>query len=277
MDYEKTGRLIADCRHNSGLTQMQLAERLGVSNRAVSKWECGKGLPDISLLEPLADALGVSVIELLRGERGRSANDLEVREALRVVGGEVKTRLRRLLRVVKACIAVLLVLAIGWRTYEFLATGGDWFDDGVNAGVVRQWYENDCKTLSTRRVFKIEVFSGRSQYTVTDPETIQRAVDTLEKIEVGGKYRDWGPRSLEYTVRIYASGRTPSDQFIDTENYCFELTFPAFSIRTCSATDAGQYMESENEYYFQAEIDGQEAWPAIRDALGGQPPSEAGA
>ncbi len=51
-------------------------------------------------------------------------------------------------------------------------------------------------------------------------------LDTLEKIEAGGKCQDWGPGSWEYTVRIYVSGWTPSDRFIDTEDYCLELTFP---------------------------------------------------
>lgn len=63
-----TGGVIRALREKKGLTQRQLAERLLVSDKAVSKWETGKGLPDISLLEPLAAQLGVSVAELLRGE-----------------------------------------------------------------------------------------------------------------------------------------------------------------------------------------------------------------
>ena len=55
-------------REARGMTQAQLAERIGVSDKAVSKWETAKGLPDISLLQPLAAALGVSVIELMNGE-----------------------------------------------------------------------------------------------------------------------------------------------------------------------------------------------------------------
>ena len=65
----KTGQLIARRRKEIGLTQKELAERLGVTNKAVSKWETGGGMPDVSVLETLADALEVSVDELLRGER----------------------------------------------------------------------------------------------------------------------------------------------------------------------------------------------------------------
>lgn len=63
-----TGSTIKKLREARGMTQAQLAERIGVSDKAVSKWETAKGLPDISLLQPLAAALGVSVIELMNGE-----------------------------------------------------------------------------------------------------------------------------------------------------------------------------------------------------------------
>ena len=69
MDNEKTGNLIASLRKEKGLTQKQLADDLGVTNATISKWETGKGFPDISLLESLAKTLGVSVSEILAGER----------------------------------------------------------------------------------------------------------------------------------------------------------------------------------------------------------------
>ena len=63
-----TGTTIKTLRESIKLTQAELAERIGVSSKTVSKWETGKGLPDISLLQPLAHALGVSLIELMNGE-----------------------------------------------------------------------------------------------------------------------------------------------------------------------------------------------------------------
>ena len=62
-----TGSTIRTLRESRGLTQSRLAEIIGVSSKTVSKWETGKGLPDISLLQPLAQALGISVIELMNG------------------------------------------------------------------------------------------------------------------------------------------------------------------------------------------------------------------
>ena len=75
-----TGTTIRQLRESRQLTQAELAERIGVSSKTVSKWETGKGLPDITLLQPLAQALGISVIELMNGEhitnRNISANML---------------------------------------------------------------------------------------------------------------------------------------------------------------------------------------------------------
>lgn len=64
-----TGKIIKDLREKRNLTQSKLADSINVSDKTISKWETGKGLPDISLLEPLSNALGVSVIELMNGEQ----------------------------------------------------------------------------------------------------------------------------------------------------------------------------------------------------------------
>ena len=79
IDNKKTGRFIAELRKSKGLTQNALAELLDISNKAVSKWETGEGLPDVSLLPPLAQALGVTVDELLAGERAE-AKSIKVEE-----------------------------------------------------------------------------------------------------------------------------------------------------------------------------------------------------
>lgn len=76
-----TGTTIKSLREKHGMTQLQLAQKLCVSDKAVSKWETGKGFPDISLIEPLANVLHVSIPELLSGEQvintNRSANILK--------------------------------------------------------------------------------------------------------------------------------------------------------------------------------------------------------
>ena len=69
MDQVKIGKFIAGCRKDEGLTQAKLAERIGVTDRAVSKWETGKSLPDASIMLELTEILGISVNELLTGEK----------------------------------------------------------------------------------------------------------------------------------------------------------------------------------------------------------------
>lgn len=69
-----TGSMIKNCRESRGMTQAELAEILGVSDKAVSKWETGRSYPDISLVEPIAKALGVSMIELFSGESVTNEN-----------------------------------------------------------------------------------------------------------------------------------------------------------------------------------------------------------
>lgn len=87
MDNQKTGDLIAQRRRELGLTQQQLAERLGVTNKAVSKWERGDGYPDIALIAPLSEALGLSADELLRGERVPAAETPPMGELCEGSGG----------------------------------------------------------------------------------------------------------------------------------------------------------------------------------------------
>ncbi len=75
MNKENTGRLIAQARKERGLTQQQLAEKLHITAKAVSKWETGVSIPDVGLLIPLAEELGLSVTELLEGRRAAAPED----------------------------------------------------------------------------------------------------------------------------------------------------------------------------------------------------------
>ena len=74
MDTYITGAAIKQLREKRGMTQAELADQIGVSSKAVSKWETGRGLPDLTLIQPLAQALGVSVIELMNGQSVTNTN-----------------------------------------------------------------------------------------------------------------------------------------------------------------------------------------------------------
>ena len=82
MNQIKIGRFIAECRKKANLTQMQLAEKLGITDKAVSKWERGVAMPDTSIMLELCDILGISVNELLSGEKISMENNNQKNEQL---------------------------------------------------------------------------------------------------------------------------------------------------------------------------------------------------
>lgn len=74
MNQVKLGKFIRELRNELGMTQQELADKIEVSDKAISKWENARGMPDISLLIPLSNALNISVLELLNGERTKDYN-----------------------------------------------------------------------------------------------------------------------------------------------------------------------------------------------------------
>ena len=118
MDKEKTGQLITELRKEKGLTQKQLADALNVTDKAVSKWERGLSFPDISMLEPISELLGVSIMELLAGERQSGEETMSREEAQDLINASVelseeeirhKKERSRLIIIILIVLAMLLV------------------------------------------------------------------------------------------------------------------------------------------------------------------------
>jgi transcriptional regulator with XRE-family HTH domain/DNA-directed RNA polymerase subunit RPC12/RpoP len=82
MDQIRIGKFIAECRKQKNLTQMQLSEKLGITDKAISKWERGIAMPDSSIMLELCDILGISVNELLSGEKISMENNNQKNEQL---------------------------------------------------------------------------------------------------------------------------------------------------------------------------------------------------
>ena len=98
MDKEKTGEYIRNLRKNKGWTQMQLAEQLHISDKAVSKWERGISFPDIELMEELAQVFQVDVADIIRGEEaGRAEHTVNelVKDTIDIAKREKKRLLQR--------------------------------------------------------------------------------------------------------------------------------------------------------------------------------------
>ena len=112
MDQKKIGKFIAECRKKQNLTQMQLAELLGITDRAVSKWETGKALPDASLMLPLCEILKITVNDLLCGEvRCMEHYNRELEERVIMLVREQEEATKKLLRM-EWVIAILSLVVL---------------------------------------------------------------------------------------------------------------------------------------------------------------------
>lgn len=115
MDNLQFGAFVARLRKERNMTQKDLADALHITDKAVSKWETGKGFPDVKLLEPLARALGVSLVELMRGER-LETDALPISEAEQVVSQAMNrsqhTTARRYLKLFTALLTGIGVLCL---------------------------------------------------------------------------------------------------------------------------------------------------------------------
>lgn len=114
MDQAKTGRFIADQRKALGLTQRQLAQQLSISDKTVSKWERGGGLPEVGLMLPLCGELGISVNELLAGRRVEEKEYKEQAEAnmMDLVRQNQENKKRMALSVICGSVTVVAVCAL---------------------------------------------------------------------------------------------------------------------------------------------------------------------
>ena len=174
MNAECTGQLIAARRRELGLSQTELAEQLHVTDKAVSRWETGRGMPAVDSLEPLAEVLGLSVSELLSGKR------LTAEELPKAAGGQIVESMRKNVRMVwRGVLAVLLFLAIVV---------------GVNVGY--HWFtsvpETDTDAL-TKQAAEYLLKPRRAFTPEADPDTLR-----IVELERKGDYLaalctdDWG-------------------------------------------------------------------------------------
>ncbi|MBP3477767.1 MAG: helix-turn-helix domain-containing protein [Lachnospiraceae bacterium] len=149
MDNIKFGKFIKDVRREKGLTQKQLADILHVSDKAVSKWENGIGFPDIKLLEPLAEVLEVSLLELMQSERNKE-QQMDAKDVERVVADTVAQSEKMEERRLQMWKIRLLLIAGGSGIIYLVFVGLSFIlrqsrDVGQTVEVLMQtraWYEN---------------------------------------------------------------------------------------------------------------------------------------
>lgn len=149
MDAKTTGRFIAELRKQKGYTQKELAERIMVTDKAISRWETGKGLPETSLLKPLGDALGVSVGELLSGKKIEEAKMKD--QADRIILDALKYSSRMLAKIINLIfflVGLALVLSPFFLTSrKYYWAGGIVF---VGVAVLRTCLKKGGKTVKLK-------------------------------------------------------------------------------------------------------------------------------
>ena len=128
MDQIKIGRFIAERRKLQGLTQAQLAEKLNITDRAVSKWETGRSLPDATLMLALCEILGISVNELLSGEKVSMENNQEKNEQLLL---EMAKEIERKNKTIWSAMWIIMIVSIlalfaGLFAAAFFVPEGPW-------------------------------------------------------------------------------------------------------------------------------------------------------
>lgn len=156
MDAKKTGLLISEMRKEKGLTQKELAAKLHVSDRTISKWERGVGFPDVTMLGPLSDELGIPVQCLLNGER-ETCTDMEhngnmarsegtVRDIIKIACEQYRKKSLKNISTVLA--AIFLIPFLGFIILVALEYSGA-FQKEISCEIPAFIYENGVKTGET--------------------------------------------------------------------------------------------------------------------------------
>lgn len=192
MEKVKTGELIKERRKEKGMTQKELAQMLHITDRAVSKWERGLSAPDIALLEPLAEALDVSVLDLINGERsGEPIPEVETgaKRALAYSGAEMSHRMKRIGRGIflGAAAVVLLVLFLLWQSGLFRVVDRVRSPDGAGKATVYSGQLDEWWTGGTALI--VDKGRGEGQWRINYGDC-----------EYGGLW--WAPDGRKYVLAL---------------------------------------------------------------------------
>lgn len=155
MDLKKTGALIAELRRQKNLTQRELAAQLGVTDKAISRWETGKGFPDVSILDRLANTLDVTITEIVNGERSNPENvhgesDQAVLSALGYARGMLRTLIAVILAIAGIGFLFAPLVVLGVNNTILMVCGALLLTVAVLVYFVRKtWPERRFRWLST--------------------------------------------------------------------------------------------------------------------------------
>lgn len=238
MNQEKIGKFIALCRKDNNLTQEQLAKKLGISDRAVSKWENGKCLMDISLLKPLSELLGVSVVEILSGEKivNEDAHEKAEEIALKTLNyakGEIKNN--RLKSFIITMIMVLILFITVFVAYKGILLLK------YNVEPIENYEEfiNNLQIKDTIKIYKKTI--DEDDYLIETDVKLRNDFENYTKIKDNwfSKYYLYNEKSIESAVWI---GQTP--QYINI------FTSDLMTLYSLDGTSGrGNFTDADRKYF----------------------------
>ena len=198
MDTQKFGAFIAQCRKEKSMTQSELAAKIMVTDKAVSRWERGKGFPDINLLLPLAEALEVSVLELMHSERQKEKVQLFQDDTIIVHlmenAVEMNKQNKQQDRII-ACISCITMLFVTFfiKFYGYGSIGG-----GIVAGAFIAFIPIGFYLLISNR----KDITGRKIYTIFTVLGICLTLALLSFLHVNSLILIWGTFFLFFLIII---------------------------------------------------------------------------
>ena len=198
MDAQKFGTFIAQCRKEKSMTQSELAAKIMVTDKAVSRWERGKGFPDINLLLPLAEALEVSVLELMHSERQKEKVQLFQDDTIIVHlmenAVEMNKQNKQQDRII-ACISCITMLFVTFfiKFYGYGSIGG-----GIVAGAFIAFIPIGFYLLISNR----KDITGRKIYTIFTVLGICLTLALLSFLHVNSLILIWGTFFLFFFIII---------------------------------------------------------------------------
>lgn len=225
LDQERTGRFMAELRKAKNMTQEQLAEKLGVSNRSVSRWENGKTMPDLSMLPAVSEELGVSILELLEGKRIEAGEEFrKSADLLMELSYEEKRKKAKLVNryffggfccIGIVCLHSLYGILDFAESADHLSAALSVF--GVFLEVLGFYYNSKDKRYSSR---EIEILSGQGD---------QAEMKTAEEmLQFSRKHQKTELKQYEKAFQVIA------EQLGEEESVCFSMVADEFTINEMS-------------------------------------------
>lgn len=197
MDYNKIGSFIAEARKERKLTQKELADFLHITDRAVSKWERGKGCPDISLMEDLSKVLDISIIEILKGEKINSKNKInneDITYSLNYVEKNIKEKTINILNI--ASIVIITIIGVVLLLYNLKI----YFYLNQNYYTNVFFANNEEKVIFYSTKNKLDIISNsQGKYSDNEYKTIMEIVNYIKSnSDIDSEYNLFAKKNYTY-------------------------------------------------------------------------------